>query len=73
MRSSLAGSRTWCPPVENAAVNILFHINPDEAESKHGRVFKEREDHPQSDYWKDPANGERLWAVTEEMLKGKTR
>ena len=59
-------------PVQKAADNILFHINPHESGSKHGRVFKEREDHPQSDYWKDPVNSERLWSVTEELLKGET-
>jgi NAD(P)-dependent dehydrogenase (short-subunit alcohol dehydrogenase family) len=56
--------------VEKAADNILFHIAPEEAESKHGRVFKEKEDHPLSDYWTDPENGARLWSITEEMLTG---
>jgi NAD(P)-dependent dehydrogenase (short-subunit alcohol dehydrogenase family) len=57
--------------VEKAAENILYHIDPEEAESKHGRVFKEREEHPLSDYWRDPANGERLWSITEDLLQGK--
>jgi NAD(P)-dependent dehydrogenase (short-subunit alcohol dehydrogenase family) len=57
-------------PVEKAAENILFHLRPEEAEAKHGRVFKEREDHPLSAYWTDPDNGARLWSITEEMLKG---
>jgi NAD(P)-dependent dehydrogenase (short-subunit alcohol dehydrogenase family) len=57
-------------PVEKAAENILFHINPEEAEAKHGRVFKEREDHPLSDYWADREYGVRLWSITEEMLGG---
>jgi NAD(P)-dependent dehydrogenase (short-subunit alcohol dehydrogenase family) len=59
-------------PVEKAAENILFHINPEEAEAKHGRVFKEREDHPLSDYWADREYGVRLWSITEEMLEGLT-
>jgi NAD(P)-dependent dehydrogenase (short-subunit alcohol dehydrogenase family) len=58
--------------VEKAAENIMFHINPDEAETKHGRVFKEREDHPLSDYWTDTGVSGRLWSITEEMLKGTT-
>jgi NAD(P)-dependent dehydrogenase (short-subunit alcohol dehydrogenase family) len=56
-------------PVERAADNLLFHIDPDEADAKHGRVFKERKNHPLSDYWKNPDIGEKLWSVTEEMLK----
>jgi len=59
-------------PVEEAAENIMFHINPDEAETKHGRVFKEREDHPLSDYWTDTDVSGGLWSITEEMLKGTT-
>ncbi|MFC1791305.1 SDR family NAD(P)-dependent oxidoreductase [Gemmatimonadota bacterium] len=57
-------------PVEKAAENILFHLNPDEAKKKHGKVFKETKDHPLSDYWTDPATSGRLWSMTEEMLKG---
>jgi NAD(P)-dependent dehydrogenase (short-subunit alcohol dehydrogenase family) len=57
-------------PVEKAADNILFHMVPAEAEAKHGRVFKEKEDYPLSAYWSDPENGARLWAVTEDLLKG---
>jgi NAD(P)-dependent dehydrogenase (short-subunit alcohol dehydrogenase family) len=57
-------------PVETAAENILFHINPEEAEAKHGRVFKERKGHPLSDYWADRDHGARLWSITEEMLEG---
>ena len=57
-------------PVEKAAENILFHINPAEAEEKHGRVFKEREEHPLSDYWEDSEEAARLWSITEGMLQG---
>jgi NAD(P)-dependent dehydrogenase (short-subunit alcohol dehydrogenase family) len=57
-------------PVEKAADNLLFHFTPEEAESKHGRVFKEKKVHALSDYWADPTNGARLWSMTEEMLKG---
>ena len=57
-------------PVEKAADNILFHIVPEASASKHGKVFKEREEYPLSPYWSDPENGARLWAITEELLQG---
>jgi hypothetical protein len=43
---------------------------PAEAQSKHGRVFKEKADHPLSAYWRDPENGVRLWSITEDLLQG---
>lgn len=57
-------------PVEKAADNILFHMVPAEAEAKHGRVFKEKENYPLPAYWSDPENGARLWSITEELLQG---
>jgi NAD(P)-dependent dehydrogenase (short-subunit alcohol dehydrogenase family) len=55
--------------VDKAAENILFHINSDELETKNGKVFKEKKDWPLSDYWKDTSISERLWSITESLIK----
>jgi len=51
---------------------MMFQVNPDEAEAKNGKVFKERADHPLSDYWKDPETAARLGSITEGLLQGTT-
>lgn len=56
-------------PVEKAAENILYHITSDEPEKKNGKVFKEKQDKPLIEYWKDTSISERLWSVTESFIK----
>ena len=53
--------------VDKAAENILYHITSDEAKSKHGKVFKEKQEKPLTEYWKDRSISERLWSVTESL------
>jgi NAD(P)-dependent dehydrogenase (short-subunit alcohol dehydrogenase family) len=55
--------------VDKAAENILYHITSDELKNKNGKVFKEKKEWPLSDYWKDRSMGERLWSVTESLIK----
>jgi NAD(P)-dependent dehydrogenase (short-subunit alcohol dehydrogenase family) len=56
-------------PVDKAAENILFVINSGEAEKINGKVFKERQEYPLTSYWKDTDVGERLWTITETLIK----
>lgn len=56
-------------PVEKAAENILYHITSDEAKNKNGKVFKAKQEWPHSEYWKDTSISERLWSVTESLIK----
>jgi len=56
-------------PVDKAAENILYHITSDELKNKNGKVFKEKQEWPLSDYWKDMSISERLWSVTESLIK----
>jgi len=56
-------------PVDRAAENILYHITSDEAKNKNGKVFKAKQEWPLSEYWKDTGTGERLWSVTESLIK----
>jgi len=55
--------------VDKAAENLLYHITSDEAENKHGKVFKGKQEKPLIEYWKDTKISERLWSVTESLLK----
>jgi NAD(P)-dependent dehydrogenase (short-subunit alcohol dehydrogenase family) len=57
--------------VEKAAENILYHINPGEAKDKNGKVFKEKQEKPLIEYWKDRNISESLWSVTESLIKDK--
>ena len=54
--------------VDKAADNILYHISLDEAKNKHGKVFKEKQEYPLTEYWKDKSISERLWSVTESLV-----
>lgn len=55
--------------VDKAAENILYHIISDEAKNKNGKVFKEKQEKPLTEYWKDTNVSERLWSVTESLIK----
>ncbi|MFC1966583.1 SDR family NAD(P)-dependent oxidoreductase [Chloroflexota bacterium] len=55
--------------VDKAAENILYHITSDEAKNKNGKVFKEKQEKPLTEYWKDTSVRERLWSVTESLLQ----
>jgi NAD(P)-dependent dehydrogenase (short-subunit alcohol dehydrogenase family) len=57
--------------VDKAAGNILYHLNPDEADDKNGKVFKEKIEFPLTEYWKDTSISERLWSETESLIKDK--
>ena len=57
--------------VDKAAANILYHITSDETNAKNGKVFKEKQEKPLIEYWKDTSIGERLWSVTESYIKDK--
>ena len=54
-------------PVEKAAGNVLYHITSDDVMGKNGKVFKERQEWPLSEYWQDAKVRESLWAKTEPM------
>jgi len=55
--------------VEKAAGNILYHITSDAAnKNKNGKVFKEKQEWPLSDYWKDTSISTKLWSVTESLI-----
>ncbi|MFC2167623.1 SDR family NAD(P)-dependent oxidoreductase [Acidobacteriota bacterium] len=57
--------------VDKAAENILYHITSDGEENKNGKVFKERQEQPLSEYWTDKNVGESLWSVTESLISNK--
>ena len=56
-------------PVDKAAENILYHITSDDTKNKNGKVFKEKQEKPLTEYWKDTSISERLWSVTESLIK----
>jgi NAD(P)-dependent dehydrogenase (short-subunit alcohol dehydrogenase family) len=56
-------------PVDTAAENILFVVTSDEAKKKNGRVFKEKQEYPLTSYWNDTNVSERLWSITESLIK----
>jgi len=58
-------------PVDKAAENMLYHITSDEPQKKNGKVFKEKQEYPLSDYWMDTAISGRLWSETESLIKDK--
>jgi hypothetical protein len=58
--------------VDKAAENILYHITSGDAKSKNGKVFKvfkEKQEWPLPEYWKDTSVRERLWSLTESLIK----
>jgi len=57
--------------VDKAAENILYHITSDEAKNNSGKVFKEKQEKPLTEYWKDTEVREQLWSATESLIKGK--
>jgi len=57
--------------VDKAAENILYHIISNKAEDKNGKVFKEKQEKPLIEYWQDTSISERLWSITESLIKGK--
>ncbi len=54
--------------VDKAAENILYHITSDEEKNKNGKVFKEKQEWPLTEYWKDTSVSERLWSITESLI-----
>jgi len=54
---------------DKAADNILYHITSDEQQNKNGKVFKEKQEKPLTEYWQDRSIGEYLWSVTESLIK----
>jgi len=57
--------------VDKAAENILYHITSDETKDKNGKIFKEKQEKPLIEYWKDTSISEQIWSVTESLIKGK--
>lgn len=57
-------------PVDKAAENILYHIKADEAPKKNGKVFKQKQEEPLTEYWQDIGVREHLWAVTQSLING---
>lgn len=55
--------------VDKAAENILYHIISDEAKNKNGKVFKEKQEWPLTEYWKNTSISERLWSITESLIR----
>jgi NAD(P)-dependent dehydrogenase (short-subunit alcohol dehydrogenase family) len=55
--------------VDTAAENILFVISLDEAERGTGKVFEKRQEKPLTAYWQDTDVSERLWSITQVLLK----
>ncbi|UCG43580.1 MAG: SDR family NAD(P)-dependent oxidoreductase [candidate division WOR-3 bacterium] len=54
--------------VDKAADNILHHITSDDVMDKNGKVFKEKQDWPLSEYWQDAKVREPLWAKTQSIV-----
>jgi len=55
--------------VDKAAENILYHLVSDKEKNKNGKVFKEKQEKPLIEYWKDTGVSGRLWSVTESLIK----
>ncbi len=58
-------------PVEKAAENLLFHIGMEHVEDISGKVFKEKEEYPLTDYWKDANVSAQVWNTTLSLLKSR--
>lgn len=56
------------PSVDKAAENILL-VATMEATETTGRVFKEKEEWPLSDYWRDRKVAEQVWSLTESLIQ----
>jgi len=56
-------------PVTHAAENILYVITLDTAKDKNGKAYKAKQEWPLSEYWKDTNIGERLWSLTESLIR----
>ena len=56
-------------PVERAAENILFVATLDGAKKVNGKLFKEKQEYSLTSYWQDTSVGERLWSITETLIK----
>jgi NAD(P)-dependent dehydrogenase (short-subunit alcohol dehydrogenase family) len=54
--------------VDKAAENILYHITSDNLIDKKGKLFKEKQEYPLTEYWKNKSISERLWLITESMI-----
>ncbi|UCH13882.1 MAG: SDR family NAD(P)-dependent oxidoreductase [Bacteroidales bacterium] len=60
-------------PVDKAADNILYHVASGEAEDKNGKVFREKQEKPLTEYWKDTNISKQVWTVTETLIKDKIK
>jgi len=54
--------------VDKAAENILYHISSDNLIDKNGKMFKEKQEYPLTEYSKDKGISERLWSITESLI-----
>lgn len=54
--------------VDEAAENILYVANSEEARTGSRKVFKKRREVPLAPYWEDAEIRERLWSATEAMI-----
>jgi len=59
--------------VEKAADNILYHINTVKPSEKNGKVFKEKEEKPLTEYWKDTSISRQVWDIAESLIKDKLK
>ena len=55
--------------VDKAAENIIYHITSDEKKNKNGKVFKEKQNWPLTEYWNDTDISHQLWSVTDNLIK----
>ncbi len=54
-------------PVEKAAGNILYHLTSENAEDKNGKVFKEKQEKPLTNYWQDIHIRKQVWNIAESL------
>lgn len=55
--------------VDKAADNIMYVAGSDEAKTKTGKIFVKRKERHLTPYWNDINTRERLWSITESLLK----
>ncbi len=58
-------------PVDKAAENILYHITTEDLVVKNGKIFREKKEYPLNEYWKNAIISERLWSITESLIRDK--
>jgi NAD(P)-dependent dehydrogenase (short-subunit alcohol dehydrogenase family) len=55
-------------PVTHAADNIVYLMTSDVIKNKNGKVFKQKQEWPLSEYWQDTNIQKRLWSLTESLV-----